>query len=167
MLIILFGLPGAGKNFVGQVFHDDFGYYFYDTDDDLTDEFKDSIVQGVVVSDETRDMHYDLVIEKIRYLLRTYSELVVADAILKEKYRQKISTHFPDAIFVHVECRKSILLSRLEQRDHLVTVDYALKLLDLMEHPQLNYFVIENSSDGKEGIKRQIDKLLELVTVSE
>lgn len=167
MLIILFGLPGSGKNFVGQVFHDDFGYYFYDTDDDLTDEFKGSIVQGVVVSDETRDIHYDLVVEKLRSLLRIYPKLVVADAILKEKYRQRIATHFPDAIFVHVECSRSVLLSRLAQRDHLVTLDYAMRLLDLMERPQLNCFLIENNSDGKAGIKRQIHKLLELVARSE
>ena len=40
MLIILFGLSGSGKNFVGNVLVKHFGFYFWDTDDALLDEMK-------------------------------------------------------------------------------------------------------------------------------
>ena len=42
-LIILFGLPGTGKTYVGKVFEKYFDYYFYDGDNDLTPEMREAI----------------------------------------------------------------------------------------------------------------------------
>jgi gluconokinase len=43
MLLILFGLPGSGKNFVGRILQEDFGFLFHDADDDLPDEMREAI----------------------------------------------------------------------------------------------------------------------------
>ena len=42
-LIILFGLAGDGKTYVGKIFEKYFNYYFYDGDNDLTEEMKEAI----------------------------------------------------------------------------------------------------------------------------
>lgn len=42
-VIILFGLPGAGKTCVGKILEEYFNFYLYDGDIDLPDNIKDAI----------------------------------------------------------------------------------------------------------------------------
>lgn len=55
MLLILFGLPGCGKNYVGEILQSSFGFYFYDGDDALTDDMRDCLNNGY---EETTSRHY-------------------------------------------------------------------------------------------------------------
>jgi shikimate kinase len=60
LLIILFGLSGSGKNYVGRILRDDFGFLFYDADTDLTPEMQDAIKRQMLIPDfQTRcAMHF-------------------------------------------------------------------------------------------------------------
>ena len=65
MFLYLFGLPAAGKNYVGQVLADEFGYTFYDGDLDLTDELRDAVRDGRPFTDPMRDRFYDALVLRI------------------------------------------------------------------------------------------------------
>ncbi|MBU1203208.1 hypothetical protein KKH39_04180 [Patescibacteria group bacterium] len=43
MIIFLFGQPGAGKNFVGDVIAKNFDFYHYDADSDIPQYLIDKI----------------------------------------------------------------------------------------------------------------------------
>jgi len=46
ILIILFGLPGAGKNFVEDILRDEFEFFYYDIDDDIPEKIKEIVKKG-------------------------------------------------------------------------------------------------------------------------
>jgi len=67
-LIILFGLPGTGKTYVGKIFEKYFDYHFYDGDNDLTEEMKEAIKVQRVFTDKMRDAYFKILISKIQDL---------------------------------------------------------------------------------------------------
>ncbi len=64
-LLYLFGLPAAGKNFVGTVLADTFGYTFYDGDLDLPKAMREAVRDGRPFTDEMRDEFYATIIDRI------------------------------------------------------------------------------------------------------
>ncbi len=58
MLLIVFGLPGAGKTYVGKLLKDEFGFYFYDGDRDLTDEMRQALKEKKLFNDSMRDVFF-------------------------------------------------------------------------------------------------------------
>ncbi|MCC7359723.1 MAG: hypothetical protein IT317_09610, partial [Anaerolineales bacterium] len=51
LLLILFGLPGAGKSYVGRVVRDAFGYHLHEADDDIPEDYRRLVAAGQVVSE--------------------------------------------------------------------------------------------------------------------
>ena len=55
MIFFLFGLLGAGKNFVGKLFAEEFDFTFYDADQDLTAAIKEAIADHREFTEQMRD----------------------------------------------------------------------------------------------------------------
>ena len=87
-LHILFGLPGSGKTFVGNVFKDYFNYSFYEGDTDFTEEMKYAISKQIPFADVMRGVFFNKLISHIQQVKDQHENLVVAQAFIKEKYRQ-------------------------------------------------------------------------------
>ena len=102
-LIILFGLPGTGKTFVGKVFKKYFDYYFYEGDKDLTEEMKIAIKVQKVFTDRMRDIFFQKLTKSIQELKLKYKKLVVAQTFIKEKYRTVLIKKIPETKFILVE----------------------------------------------------------------
>ncbi|HEX7542778.1 MAG TPA: shikimate kinase, partial [Patescibacteria group bacterium] len=107
-LIILFGLPGTGKTFVGKIFEKYFDYYFYDGDNDLTEEMKEAIKVQRVFTNQMRDVFFEKLIKSIVNLKFKQKKLVVVQTFIKEKYRVKLINKIPEAKFILVETKKSV-----------------------------------------------------------
>jgi len=162
-LIILFGLPGTGKTYVGKVFEKYFNCYFYDGDNDLTNEMKKAIKTKTVFTDQMRDVYFKMLISKIQNLLAQASlkskikNLVVAQTFIKEKYRIELHKKIPETKFVLVEAKKEIREKRLMERvDYPLDLEYARKMEKNFEIPKIDYLIITNNINGVEEIKRQI-----------
>jgi len=162
MLIFLFGLPGSGKNYVGNIFQEEFDFYFHDADSDLTPKFKQFISNGIIAPDEIRDDYYNLLISHIKELYRKHKRIVVADVLLKEKHRKLMQSHFPNAYFILLNCNPSILDSRLKERKHFVSKDYAIKFRSIFEPPTIKHIKFSNNKNGNEGIVKQIKDVLSI-----
>lgn len=161
MIIILFGLPAAGKNYVGKIFEKYFNFFFYDADDDLTPEMKKAVRQKQLFTDDMRDKYYNNVVQKIKILSKKYDNLVVAQALPKEKYRVLIAQHVPKAKFIFIKSLVKHLKNRLQSRKHIINEQYAPKVFQYFEEPQIKHQVIDNSeNDDKEKIKVQIREIL-------
>src|ERR1041384_2177923 len=116
MIFFLFGLLGAGKNFVGKIFAEEFGFNFYDADRDLTPAMTAAIANHRKFSEQMRDEYFEIVISRIAQLKEDHEKLVVAQALFKNRNRAQISTHFPEIRFVWVQADKEVVAHRLRER---------------------------------------------------
>lgn len=158
--IYLFGLPAAGKNFAGRVLEEEFGYTFYDGDNDLTKEMRDAVRDGRPFTDPMRDRYYALLVDRIAELRNRHPRLAFGQATFKEKHRELMWARFPDVVFVQVEATPEVRMGRLARGGNPVTVDYARRIDGLFEQPSQPHFVITNN-DGREDIARQLAALLD------
>ncbi len=140
MLIIFIWYAGVGKNYVGRILQDEFHYYFYDADDDLTDEMKTSIEKGELFTDDMRQHFFDIVAQKIIYLQRQYPNIVVAQALMKQRNREQLKKMHHDAQFILIEAEENIINERLLHRNDWVSLELAGKIRRAFEKPLLNHF---------------------------
>lgn len=159
MLIYLFGLPAAGKNHVGRVLAEEFGYTFYDGDLDLTPEMRDAVREERPFTAGMRDRYYAILIDRIAELRAGFPDLAFGQATFKEHHRQLVQSAFPDVVFVLVEASAVVRAERLSRGGNPVTVEYARRIDGLFERPRHPHFIITNN-DGREEIVRQLAGLL-------
>ncbi len=160
MLIFLFGYPGVGKNFIGQLLEEKYGFYFYDADLDGTEAMKQAIAEHRLFTDEMRDEYYRIVIDRIRELRKKHPKLVIAQGLAKNKHRAWFREAFPGMKFLWVDCDEALMINRLKQRTApiVITEDYALMVKSIFETPDFDCPKIENNSN-----KEMLLKKLELV----
>jgi len=165
-LLILFGLPGSGKTFAGKVFEKYFGYYFYDGDNDLTNEMKRAIKTQKVFTEAMRNVFFKKLINNIQKLKFEHKKIVVAQTFIKEKYRIDLINKISDTKFVLVKTKKSIREKRLANRTgYPLKMEYARKMSLNFDKPAINHLTIVNDIDGVEEIKKQIKLLEKAVSV--
>jgi gluconate kinase len=160
-LIVLFGLPCTGKTYVGKIFEKYFDYYFYDGDNDLTEEMKDAIKVQRVFTDQMRDVFFEKLIGIIQELKSKHKKLVVAQTFIKEKYRVDLINKISETKFILVETKKVTREKRLTQRtDCPLEIEYARKMSSNFDKPIIDHVTIVNDDDGDESIKKQIKLIM-------
>lgn len=159
-LVILFGLPGAGKSYAGRLLRDAFGYHLHEADDDIPADYKRDVAAGQVVSDERRDAYHRLLVERVAELRAIHPRLAVAVPLLRDKHRHWLRDRFPDAVFVLVTCAAGPWEARLAQRTHTVGLDYARKIVALYEPPTLPHATLDDSAEGAETLRAQLQHIL-------
>lgn len=160
-LYMLFGLPGAGKTFVGTVFLERFGFTFYEGDNELSDEMRDAISTKTVFTDEIRDAFFDQLIARTKQLQQRTDKLVISQTFIKEKYREKFLEHIPAAKFIYIDVTDNVREERLRKRiEYPLDLAYARKMVENFEKPRIPHAVIVNNSSGKEAVSKQIAQLL-------
>ncbi len=164
-LIVLFGLPGTGKSFVGKIFQEYFDYYFYDGDNDLTEEMKEAIKTKTVFTDQMRDVFFEKLISKVQDLRSRIQNLVVTQTFIKEKYRVDLLKKIPETKFILIKTKKFIREKRLVQRkNYPLDLEYARKMEINFDKPIIDHHVITNNIDGVEDIKKQIKLLKNVIS---
>lgn len=164
MLIYLFGLPAAGKNYVGEVLAAEFGYTFYDGDLDLTPEMRDAVRDQRPFTDAMRDRFYSLLVSRIAELRCDHDDLAFCQATFKERHRRQIAEAFPDTVFVLVTADDEVRAARLS-RGNPVTIEYARQIAAFFEPPGHAHFVITNNG-GRGEVVRQLANLLEILSLA-
>lgn len=161
MLIILFGLAGTGKNFIGEILKTHFKYYYWDADEILPDKMRQFISNQKSFTQQMRDEYTENIISKISQLRSEHDNLVVSQAFYKEKNRSEVLAHFPDTLFIFVKADAAIISQRIQIRGNKIDESYAKKIADNFEMPVLSHFTITNNSNASHIIK-QLEVLLNL-----
>jgi gluconate kinase len=156
MLIILFGPAGSGKNFIGDILAQDYGFYFWDADSALTPEMKQAIHHHQPFTDIMRDELTQSIIKEASQLKNHYPHLVISQALYKEKNRQQLLSAFNQAKFIYVTTDKKIMEQRIGARQNEVSQEYAKIISQYFEEPKTPAFIIYNNSDVS-NIKKQLD----------
>ena len=90
MVVIIFGVSGAGKTTIGQLLADELGWRFYEGDDFHSQVNIDKMRQGVPLRDEDRWPWLESLRELIKQCLAAGENAVLACSALKEAYRRRL-----------------------------------------------------------------------------
>lgn len=157
-LVIFFGKTGAGKNCTAELFARKFGFYFYDADQDLTEEMKEAIAAGRIFTDAMRDRYFEVIIEKTRELLGSHSRIALAQGLFKNKQRRSLMRAFPFAEFIWVDAVDNLIEERIVARNSRVTLEYARRINPLFEVPDFKCEKIINNG-GFIDLENEVRKL--------
>lgn len=160
-IIILFGLPGSGKSFVGTVFQKYFDFYFFDGDLALPKNMKRALNVQSEITNDMRDEFFQRLIKIVKKLTKQKEKIIIAQTCIKEKYRELLLNHIPDARFILIQTDTIIRETRLDKRkNYPLEKEYARKMCRNFDMPKIKHEVILNNEDGKENIKKQIELML-------
>ena len=90
MVVIIFGVSGAGKTTIGQLLAEEPGWRFYEADDFHSEANIDKLRQGVPLTDEDRWPWLKSLRELIKRCLATGENAVLACSALKGAYRRHL-----------------------------------------------------------------------------
>jgi gluconokinase len=160
-MLVLFGLPGAGKSVAGQLLRDDFSYHFHEADDDIPADYRARVAAGEVVSDAMRDDYHRLLLDRLAELSVAHPKLAVAAPLLRDKHRQWMLEHFPDARLVWVTCETAVWETRLAARPgHAISLDYARRVRSLWEPPTVPHLTLDNTAEGLDALRRALQTVV-------
>ncbi len=159
MLLILFGPSGSGKNFTAQLLQEQLNFYFWDADQSLTPDMLNAIKNKHHFTETMRDELTQIIINKIKTLQTTHKNIVVSQALYKEKNRMQILSAFPDAKLIQINASPQHIQTRLTNGKHIIPADYAAQIAIHFEPPTIFHGLINNDSD-KNNLLRQIEKIL-------
>jgi gluconate kinase len=157
MLVILFGLAGSGKNYIGEIFKKHLNAFFWDADEVLTEEMLDCIKEGRSFTEEMRETYCNLVIEHIDEICLEHEHVVVSQAFYKEKNRQQVLSEHPECFFLQVNVGLPLLQQRLYERNNAVDKNYAAKISSNFEIPEHEFGSIDNNGDEDDIIHQLTD----------
>jgi gluconokinase len=115
MVVIIFGVSGAGKTTIGQLLGEEFGWRFYEADDFHSQANIDKMRQGVPLTDEDRWPWLENLGELIKRCIAAGENAVLACSALKEAYRRRLRVN-ADAKLVFLRGDYELIANQLRQR---------------------------------------------------
>ena len=161
-LIILFGLPGAGKTYVGKVLRDEFGYFLYNADRNLPRVMRQTLYRRAPISNSMRDTFFANILKYVVSLTKNYTKVAVAQTFLKERYRKTLLKQFPYALFLLITADTPIRESRYQKRNYFnLGLAYLRSMSAGFEEPSIPHTTIVNNTQGKGKIREQLHNVLD------
>jgi gluconokinase len=115
MVVIIFGVSGAGKTTIGQLLAEEFGWRFYEADDFHSQANTDKMRQGVPLTDEDRWPWLESLRQVIKRCLAPGENAVLACSALKEAYRRRLRLN-ADVKLVFLRGDYELIANQLQQR---------------------------------------------------
>ena len=136
MIIILFGVTGAGKTAVGRQLAQELGWSFYDADQFHPPGNVEKMRQGVPLTDADRWPWLERLRAQITECLERGDHAVFACSALKAAYRQHLSVN-GEVKWVHLKGNYALIAERLRRRgEHFMNPDLLQSQFDTLEEPQ-------------------------------
>jgi gluconate kinase len=148
MLLVFFGLPGAGKTYVARRLAQRRHFHFHDGDDELPPDMRDAISRAAVVTPDMRDRFVDALISKATELLAQHPHVVLAQTFLKSMHRERFLKAIPSARFVLITAPEETRVTRLARRAHQpLEPKYARAMTAMFDDAPDGVTVIANDGD--------------------
>ncbi len=168
MIYVLFGPPGVGKTYIGELVSKQLGMKFFDADVLFDEELRVMLRSGTF-NQQVRDIFFDklsLVTEHLLTELGDSKDLIIAQAFIKEKNRGEFLHYFDEQVrYVLVNTTKDLAHFRMTERTkngpHVVNdnvFEYAWKEF---ERPMVPHKSINNTDLDNETIVKTFTKVME------
>lgn len=115
MVVIVFGVSGAGKTVVGQLLARELGWQFYDADDFHPAANIEKMHAGVSLTDDDRKPWLEKLRGLIEQLLKAKQNSVLACSALKKKYRDLLRVS-DEVQFVYLRGDRTLIADHLRKR---------------------------------------------------
>jgi len=115
MIIIIWGVSGAGKTTVGKLLARELGWRFYEADDFHPQANIDKMRRGRPLTDEDRQPWLESLREVIGRCVAAGSNAVFACSVLKKKYRDRLRVS-ADVKFVFLRGDRARIAEQLRHR---------------------------------------------------
>lgn len=144
-LVVMFGLPGAGKSFVARRFAERHEHFFHDGDDDLPADMRAAIDAAQPVTPDMRQRFAEAMVTSLRPLLAKHPRVVLAQTFIKTSQRDTLRAAFPFARFVLVTASDATRAERLSHR-HAQPLEpkYAAAMAGFFDAPEEAVARVEN-----------------------
>ena len=149
MVLFLFGISGSGKSFVGQCLAEVLGWHVYEADQDITDAMRLALAEHRPFTNAMRDEYFTLLVEKIQALQAQYPKIIVTQACYKQRHRDYLLSHIDTCRLVHIHADETVILSRIKNRKHGISIESARALIDDFEFPVDRSQTINNNGSLK------------------
>lgn len=160
MIIYLYGLPGVGKNYIGEIFKNKFNFNFIDADDYLPINMKTKLKNGKHFTKEEISNYHKIIAYNIFELKSLYSNLVITQASLFREHRKIIIKLNPETKFIHIRSNIDTINKRLKKRNGYVTQEYSDHLQKFLEVGTNDIYIENNLDKSMEDLIDIISDLL-------
>jgi gluconokinase len=136
--IVVMGVSGCGKSFIGDRLAQALGGIFADADDFHPPTNLEKMANGIPLTDADRWPWLEVLREQI-VLHRSRTDCyVLACSALKQSYRDRLRGDDSQEIlnFVYLKGSKELIRQRMEQRDHFMPPALLDSQFDTLEEPQ-------------------------------
>ena len=161
MVVIMFGVSGAGKTTIGQALAEELGWRFYEADDFHSQANIDKMRQGVPLTNEDRWPWLESLRQLIKRCLAADENAVLACSALKGAYRRHLRVS-DNVKLVFLRGNYELIANQLRQR-HGHFMNPALlqsQFADLEEpQPTERAMVIELGRSPRELVQEITHKL--------
>jgi gluconokinase len=161
VIIIIFGVSGAGKTTVGKLLARQLGWRFIEADDFHPEANVEKMRSGHPLTDEDRWPWLERLQQQIEQLLSARENAVLACSALKRAYRDRL--HVNDEVkFVFLRGNYALIEKELRSRHgHFMDANLLQSQFDDLEEPQPdeNVLTIELGGTPKEIVEEIEAKL--------
>lgn len=161
MIVIAFGVSGAGKTTIGKLLAEELGWRFYEADDFHPRDNIDKMRRGIALTDEDRWPWLDSLRELIKRCVEARQNAVLACSALKRAYRQHLHVS-AEAKLVFLRGDYALIADQLRhRRDHFMNPALLQSQFDDLEEPQRteDAIVIELGRSPRELVQEIKTKL--------
>ena len=136
MIIIVFGVSGAGKTTVGKLLARESGWHFVEADDFHSAANIEKMRSGRPLTDEDRWPWLERLREEIKRMVATSKNAVVACSALKRAYRDRLRVS-DEVKFVFLRGDYALVEKQLRsRRGHFMNAALLQSQFDYLEEPQ-------------------------------
>ena len=159
MVVILFGVTGAGKTSVGTLLAGELGWSFYDADDFHSAASVEKMRRGMPLDDADRWPWLERLRAKIATCLDTGENAVIACSALKDAYRDHLAVN-DQVKLVYLKGDFELIGARLRaRRGHYMDPALLQSQFDALEPPHGDALVVDISGTPGEIVRTIRDSL--------
>jgi gluconokinase len=136
VIVIVFGVSGAGKTTIGKLLAEKLGWRFYEADDFHSRANIEKMRQGIPLTDEDRWPWLKSLREQIMHSLAAKQNAVLACSALKRVYRERLRVSH-DVKFVFLRGDYALIEQQLRRRrGHFMNADLLQSQVADLEEPE-------------------------------